>query len=91
MNTSDLIAAVAERADLSKTDARKALAATVEVITGAVKKGDAVAVKDFGKFDLRERAARKGRNPQTGETIDIAASRSLGFTAAKALKDALAS
>lgn len=91
MNTSDLIAAIAERADLSKTDARKALDATFEVITGAVKKGDAVAVKDFGKFDLRERAARKGRNPQTGETIDIAASRSLGFTAAKALKDTLAS
>ncbi|WP_291365135.1 HU family DNA-binding protein [Acetobacter sp. UBA5411] len=91
MNTSDLIAAIAERADLSKADARKALDATFEVITGAVKKGDAVAVKDFGKFDLRERAARKGRNPQTGETIDIAASRSLGFTAAKALKDTLAS
>ncbi|GBQ26552.1 histone-like DNA-binding protein HU [Acetobacter estunensis NRIC 0472] len=91
MNTSELIAAIAERADLSKADARKALDATFEVITGAVKKGDAVAVKDFGKFDLRERAARKGRNPQTGETIDIAASRSLGFTAAKALKDALAS
>lgn len=91
MNTSDLIAAIAERADLSKTDARKALDATFEVITDVVKKGDAVAVKDFGKFDLRERAARKGRNPQTGETIDIAASRSLGFTAAKALKDTLAS
>lgn len=91
MNTSDLITAIAERADLSKADARKALDATFEVITDVVKKGDAVAVKDFGKFDLRERAARKGRNPQTGETIDIAASRSLGFTAAKALKDTLAS
>lgn len=91
MNTSDLIAAIAERADLSKADAKKALEATFEVITSAVKTGDAVAVKDFGKFDLRERAARKGRNPQTGEAIDIAASRNLGFTAAKALKDALAS
>ncbi|NHN93556.1 HU family DNA-binding protein [Acetobacter sicerae] len=91
MNTSELIAAIAERADLSKADAKKALEATFDVITTTVKTGDAVAIKDFGKFDLRERAARKGRNPQTGEAIDIAASRSLGFTAAKALKDALAS
>lgn len=91
MHTSDLIAAIADRSGLSRTDAKKALDATFEVITNVVKEGDAVAVKDFGKFDLRERAARKGRNPQTGEAIDIAASRSVGFSAAKALKDALAS
>lgn len=89
MNKSQLIDAIAENADLSKAAAGKALDAFTETLEGALKKGDDVALAGFGTFSVRERSARSGRNPQTGETIQIAASKSVGFKPGKALKDAV--
>ncbi len=89
MNKSELIDAVAEAADLSKASAARALDAVVDSITGALKEGDQVVLVGFGTFSVKDRAARAGRNPQTGETIQIKASRAPGFKAGKALKDAL--
>lgn len=89
MNKADVVSALAEKADLSKNDAARALDAFIEVVTSALKKGDTVALIGFGTFDARERAARTGRNPRTGETIEIAASRNPAFKAGKALKDAV--
>ena len=89
MNKSDLIDAIADSAGLSKADAGRALDATVNSITGALKKGQSVSLVGFGTFSVRDRAARTGRNPRTGETINIAASKNPAFRAGKALKDAV--
>jgi DNA-binding protein HU-beta len=89
MNKAELIEAVAEAADLSKTDAASAVDGFVSVITQALKKGDTVTLVGFGTFQVRSRAARQGRNPKTGETIKIKASKNPAFKAGKALKDAV--
>ncbi len=89
MNKAELIAAVAEKAGLTKKDADKAVAAVFATITDALANGDKVTVFGFGNFEVRERAARTGLNPRTKETIEIAASKVPAFKAAKALKDAL--
>lgn len=89
MNKSDLIDAIANSAGLSKADAGRALDATVDAITGALKKGQSVSLVGFGTFSVRDRAARTGRNPRTGQTIKIAASKNPAFKAGKALKDAV--
>jgi DNA-binding protein HU-beta len=89
MNKTELINAVAESTDLSKKDATKAVDAVFESITSALTSGDKVQLIGFGNFEVRERAARKGRNPQTGEEIEIAASKVPAFKPGKALKDAV--
>lgn len=89
MNKSELIDAIAASADLSKASAGRALDAMVDAITGALKDGDSVALVGFGTFAVKDRAARTGRNPQTGETIEIKAAKVPGFKAGKALKDAV--
>ncbi|MFZ5723037.1 MAG: HU family DNA-binding protein [Pseudomonadota bacterium] len=89
MNKSELIDRIAESADLSKADAGRALDAAIETITAALKKGDQVALVGFGTFVVKERAARTGRNPQTGKEITIAAAKAPAFKPGKALKDAL--
>lgn len=87
VNKSQLIDKMAEGAEISKADAGKALDACVEAITESLQSGDSVALIGFGSFLVRERAARTGRNPQTGEPIEIAASKVPAFKAGKALKD----
>lgn len=87
MNKTELIAAVADNAELSKKDAEKALKAFVDVVTSELKKGEKVQLVGFGTFEVSERAAREGRNPQTGETMKIEASKAPKFKAGKALKD----
>lgn len=89
MNKSELVDAVAEGADISKAAATRAIDSVVEAITGALKKDDQVSLVGFGTFLVRERAARTGRNPRTGETIQIKASKNPSFKAGKALKDAV--
>ena len=89
MNKSDLVDAIADSAGLSKADAGRALDAVVDTVTGALKAGDSVSLVGFGTFSVRDRAARTGRNPRTGETIQIAASKNPAFKAGKALKDAV--
>ena len=89
MNKTELIAAVAEKAAISKKDADKAIAAFVDSITDALKAGDKVQLVGFGTFEVRERAARTGRNPKTKETITIAGSKAPAFKAGKAFKDAV--
>lgn len=89
MNKGELIDAVAAAADLSKADATKAVEAFVDSVTRALKKGEQVSIVGFGSFSVKDRAARQGRNPKTGETINIKASRVPGFKAGKALKDAV--
>lgn len=89
MNKTELISAMAEKAEISKKDAEKALTAFTNVIADALVDGDKVQLVGFGTFEVVERAARTGRNPQTGETIEIAASKSPKFKAGKALKDAV--
>jgi DNA-binding protein HU-beta len=84
-----MIDAVAEATDLSRADAEKATNAVLDNIIGTLAKGDQVTLIGFGTFSVRERAARTGRNPQTGEAIQIKASKSPGFKAGKAFKDAL--
>ena len=90
MNTTELIAEVANKARLSRQDAEKALGAVVETITEAVVKGDRVQLVGFGSFETKQREARTGRNPKTKETIEIPATRVPVFKAGKALKDAVA-
>lgn len=87
MNKTDLVAAVASATDLSKTDATSATDAVFAAITGALKDGDTVQLVGFGSFGITDRAARDGRNPRTGETIKIAASKQPKFKAGKGLKD----
>jgi len=89
MNKAELIEAVAASADLSKADATRAVDAVVHQVTSALKQGDQVTLVGFGTFQVKERAARTGRNPQTGATINIPASKVPGFKAGKALKDAV--
>lgn len=89
MNKTELINAVAEASELSKKDAGKVVDAVFEAISNALTNGDKVQLIGFGNFEVRERAARKGRNPQTGEEIEIAASKIPAFSAGKALKDAV--
>lgn len=89
MNKTELVAAVAEQAEISKKDAEKALKVFVDVVTEQLKAGDKVQLVGFGTFEVSERAAREGRNPQTGETMKIAASKAPKFKAGKALKDAI--
>lgn len=88
MNKSQLIEKIAEGADISKASAGRALDSIIESVTGALKEGDSVALVGFGTFSVRDRAARTGRNPQTGATIEIAAAKVPSFKAGKALKDA---
>ena len=89
MNQAELIAAVAERADLTRADTGKAVEALVGTITEALKQGDEVRIAGFGTFGISERGERQGRNPQTGAPITIAAFKAAKFTAGKAIKDAL--
>ena len=89
MNKSELIDAIAASADISKADAGRALDSTLEAVTGALKKGDSISLVGFGTFAIKERAARTGRNPQTGQTIEISAAKVPSFKAGKALKDAV--
>lgn len=89
MNKSELIEAIAASADISKAAAGRALDAITDSIVDALKKGDQVALVGFGTFVVKERAARTGRNPQTGAPIQIAAAKIPSFKAGKALKDAV--
>ena len=89
MNKTELVAAIADEAGLSKKDAEKALKAFTDVVTEELKKGEKVQLVGFGTFEVSERAAREGRNPQTGAAMKIAASKAPKFKAGKALKDAV--
>ena len=89
MNKTEFIAAVAEKAEISKKDSEKALKAFVDVVAEQLKAGDKVQLVGFGTFEVSERAAREGRNPRTGETMTIAASKAPKFKAGKALKDSI--
>ncbi|WP_166210552.1 HU family DNA-binding protein [Cognatiluteimonas telluris] len=89
MNKAEFVDAVADAAELSKMEAARAVDAMVGAITKALKKGDAVTLVGFGTFQVRDRGARTGRNPRTGDTINIAASKNPTFKAGKALRDAV--
>ena len=89
MNKAELVAAVAERTELSKKDAEKALKAFVDVVAEELKKGEKIQLVGFGTFEVAERAAREGRNPANGQPMQIAASKAPKFKAGKALKDAI--
>ena len=87
MNKTELVAAIAEKAEISKKDSEKALKAFIDVVSDQLKKGDKVQSVGFGTFEVRNREARTGKNPRTGEAIQIAASKVPAFKAGKALKD----
>ena len=89
MTKTELISVVAQKTELSKKDSEKAVSAVIEAITEALTAGDKVSLVGFGTFEVKERAARKGVNPRTKETIDIPASKLPSFKAGKALKDAV--
>ena len=89
MKKTDLIAAVAAKAELSKKDAEAAVNAVVDAVTEALAKGDKIALVGFGTFETKKRAARQGKNPQTGAVINIAASTVPAFKAGRGLKDAV--
>lgn len=89
MNKSELIDAIADGADISKASAGRALDSTIGAITGALQNGDQVSLVGFGTYSVKHRAARAGRNPQTGAEIQIAAANVPSFKAGKALKDAV--
>ncbi|MGB9813777.1 MAG: HU family DNA-binding protein [Thermovenabulum sp.] len=89
MNKADLVSAMAEKSGLTKKDAEKALNAFIDSVTEALAKKDKVQLVGFGTFEVRERSARKGRNPQTGEEIDIPAANIPVFKAGKALRDGI--
>ena len=89
MNKTELIAAIAEKTELSRKDAEKALKAFTEVVEEELKKGEKIQLVGFGTFEVSERAARTGRNPQTGAEMTIPASKAPKFKAGKALKDSL--
>ena len=89
MNKTELVAAMAEKAGLSKKDAEAALKAFTDTVEEELKKGEKIALVGFGTFEVSERAAREGRNPQTGAAMTIAASKAPKFKAGKALKDAV--
>ena len=87
MNKTELVAAIAEQTELSKKDAEKALKAFTDIVADELKKGEKVQLVGFGTFEVSERAAREGRNPQSGEPMTIAAAKAPKFKAGKALKD----
>jgi len=89
MNKAELISNVAEKTDLTKKDSEKAVIAVLDTIGEALSRGDKVQLVGFGTFEIRERAARKGRNPQTGEEINISAAKIPVFKAGKALREAV--
>ena len=89
MNKAELVAAIAEKTELSKEDSEKALKAFIDVVTEELTKGEKVQLVGFGTFEVSERPARTGRNPQTKEAITIAASKAPKFKAGKALKDVI--
>ena len=89
MNKAELVAAIAEKTELSKKDSEKVLKAFVDVVTEELTKGEKIQLVGFGTFEVAERTAREGRNPQTGETMSIPASKAPNFKACKALKDAV--
>ena len=89
MNKAELINAVAASADVSKKEAEAVIAATLDAITAAMKEGEKVQLVGFGSFEVKNRAERLGRNPQTGEPVPVPASKSPVFKAAKSLKDAV--
>ncbi len=89
MNKSELIDAIADSSDLPKAAAGRALDAVLDTISETLQKGDSVVLVGFGTFNIKERAARTGRNPKTGEAIEIKAAKVPGFKAGKALKDAV--
>ena len=89
MNKTELVAAIAEKTELTKKDSEKALKAFIDVVTEELKKGEKVQLVGFGTFEVSERAARVGRNPQTKQEITIPASKAPKFKAGKALKDAV--
>lgn len=89
MNKTELVVAISEKAELSKKDAEKALSAFTDVVTEALEKGDKIQLVGFGTFEVRERSARTGRNPQTKESITIPASKAPVFKAGKAFKDSI--
>ena len=89
MNKTELVAAMAEQAELSKKDSEKALKAFIDVVTEELKKGEKIQLVGFGTFEVTERAAREGRNPLTGEKMQIKASKAPKVKAGKALKDAV--
>lgn len=89
MNKTELVAAISSQAELSKKDSEKALKAFVDVVTSELKKGRKIQLVGFGTFEVSERAAREGRNPQTGKTMKISACKAPKFKAGKALKDAV--
>ncbi|GAB2711370.1 MAG: HU family DNA-binding protein [Halomonas sp.] len=89
MNKSELIEAIAASADIPKAAATRALDAMVESVTDSLKQGESVSLVGFGTFTIKERAARTGRNPQTGQPIEISAAKVPSFKAGKALKDAV--
>ncbi|CDC23730.1 putative uncharacterized protein [[Clostridium] nexile CAG:348] len=89
MNKTEFISAIAEKAELSKKDAEKALKAFTDVVEEELKKGEKIQLVGFGTFEVSERAAREGRNPRTGETMKIEACKAPKFKAGKALKDAV--
>lgn len=89
MNKSELVDAVASATNSSKADAQASVDAVIDAITGALQQGDKVSLTGFGTFEVRDRAARTARNPQTGETIQVRASKAPAFKAGKGLKDAV--
>lgn len=89
MNKTEFVAAIAEEAGISKTDAAKAVKAFTDVVVEEMKKGEKIQLVGFGTFEVSERPAREGRNPRTGETMTIAASKAPKFKAGKALKDSI--
>jgi len=89
MNKSELVDAIADASGLSKADSGRAVDALIKSVTKALKKGDTVSLVGFGTFSVRKRKARTGRNPRTGDTIKIKASKNPAFKAGKALKDAV--
>lgn len=89
MNKTELVAAIAEQTELSKKDSEKALKAFIDVVTSELQKGEKIQLVGFGTFEVAERAAREGRNPLTGEKMQIKASKAPKFKAGKALKDAV--
>ena len=89
MNKTELVDAVAESANLTKADSGRAIDSLIDIVTATLKAGDTVAIAGFGTFSVGDRAARTGRNPQTGETMEIPAAKSPKFKAGKALKDAV--
>ena len=90
MKKDELVQAIAESADINKPDAERALKAVVDTVTSSVASGQKIQIPGLGTFEARERSAREGRNPQTGETIQIAATTAPGFKAATAFKQAVA-